>query len=84
MSAMPSLYSVFLLFAVVGGAVVPPPLMQAAEEVGPLQLAGIFGKRMQEVTTVAVAESDAVLQATKTIEVPIEMSMTVPAQRARD
>ncbi len=61
-----------------------PPLMQVAEEVGGVQLPGIFGKRMQEATATAVAETDAALQAAKTIEVPIEASMTVPAKRATD
>jgi len=61
-----------------------PPLMQVAEEVGGVQLPGIFGKRMQEATAAAVAETDAALKAAKTIEVPIEASMTVPAKRATD
>jgi flotillin len=61
-----------------------PPLMQVAEEVGGVQLPGIFGKRMQEATSAAVAEADAALAKAKTIEVPIEASMTVPAKRATD
>jgi len=35
-------------------------------------------------STAAVAETDAALQAAKTIEVPIEASMTVSAKRATD
>ncbi|HEX6600191.1 MAG TPA: SPFH domain-containing protein [Gemmatimonadaceae bacterium] len=58
-----------------------PPLMQVAEEVGGVQLPGIFGKRMHEATAAAAAEAEA---AAKTIEVPIEASMTVPAKRATD
>jgi len=61
-----------------------PPLMQVAEEVGGVQLPGIFGKRMQEATATAVADADAALKAAKTIEVPIEASMSVPAKRATD
>jgi flotillin len=61
-----------------------PPLMQVAEEVGGVQLPGIFGKRMQEATAAAVADTDAAVRAAKTVEVPIEASMTVPAKRATD
>jgi flotillin len=58
-----------------------PPLMQVAEEIGGVQLPGIFGKRMQDATESAAAEASAAL---RTVEVPIEASMTVQAKRATD
>lgn len=58
-----------------------PPLMQVAEEIGGVQLPGIFGKRIQDATETAAAEASAAL---KTVEVPIEASMTVQAKRATD
>jgi flotillin len=58
-----------------------PPLMQVAEEVGGVQLPGIFGKRIADATAAAAADAEAAL---KTVEVPIEASMSVPAKRATD
>ncbi|HET9010998.1 MAG TPA: hypothetical protein VFN38_04250 [Gemmatimonadaceae bacterium] len=58
-----------------------PPLMQVAEEIGGVQLPGIFGKRMQEATEAAAAEASA---AAATLEVPVKASMTVQAKRASD
>jgi flotillin len=58
-----------------------PPLMQVAEEIGGVQLPGIFGKRMHETTVAAAADASA---AAATLEVPVKVSMTVPAKRATD
>ena len=58
-----------------------PPLMQVAEEIGGVQLPGIFGKRVPETATPASVEAkgDAPM-----IEVPVQASMTVKAKRATD
>jgi len=61
-----------------------PPLMQVAEEIGGVQLPGIFGKRMQEATSAAAVDAATQAAALKTVEVPIEASMTVQAKRATD
>jgi flotillin len=62
-----------------------PPLMQVAEEIGGVQLPGIFGKRMQDATVAAtVAASADASAAAATLEVPVKASMTVPAKRATD
>ena len=61
-----------------------PPLMQVAEEIGGVQLPGIFGKRMQEATSAAAVDAATQAAALKTVEVPIEASMTVPAKRVTD
>jgi len=58
-----------------------PPLMQVAEEIGGVQLPGIFGKRVQEATAAAAAEAKA---NAAMIEVPVQASMTVQAKRATD
>jgi flotillin len=58
-----------------------PPLMQVAEEIGGVQLPGIFGKRVQEATAAAAAEAKA---NASMIEVPVQASMTVQAKRATD
>ena len=58
-----------------------PPLMQVAEEIGGVQLPGIFGKRVQEATAAAAAEAKA---SAAMIEVPVQASMTVQAKRATD
>ena len=59
-----------------------PPLMQVAEEIGGVQLPGIFGKRATDVPA-AVAPAVAVPSAA-TVEVPVQASMTVKAKRATD
>jgi len=59
-----------------------PPLMQVAEEIGGVQLPGIFGKRATDVPA-AVAPTVAVPSAA-TVEVPVQASMTVKAKRATD
>ncbi len=58
-----------------------PPLMQVAEEIGGVQLPGIFGKRVQEATGVAAAEAR---EAAATLEVPVKASITVQTKRAAD
>jgi flotillin len=58
-----------------------PPLMQVAEEIGGVQLPGMFGKRIQEATDAAAAEASA---AAATLEVPVKASMTVQAKRSTD
>lgn len=84
---MPSLASVFLFLAVLGGVGV---LLQGvgalfglggAHEIGGVQLPGIFGKRVQEATVAAAAEAKA---NASMIEVPVQASMTVQAKRATD
>ena len=58
-----------------------PPLMQVAEEIGGVQLPGIFGKRIHEATEAAAAEASATATM---LEVPVKASMAVPAKRATD
>jgi flotillin len=58
-----------------------PPLMQVAEEIGGVQLPGIFGKRIHEATVAASADASA---AAATLEVPVKASMTVQAKRGTD
>ena len=58
-----------------------PPLMQVAEEIGGVQLPGIFGKRVPESATPAAVEAKA---DAPMIEVPVQASMTVKAKRATD
>jgi hypothetical protein len=56
-----------------------------AEEIGGVQLPGIFGRRMQDATTAAAADaSAATAAAAATLEVPVKASMTVQAKRATD
>jgi flotillin len=59
-----------------------PPLMQVAEEIGGVQLPGIFGKRIHDATVAAAADASAAAAAT--LEVPVKASMTVQAKRATD
>ena len=60
-----------------------PPLMQVAEEIGGVQLPGIFGKRVQDATENAAAEAKQAAAAAM-LEVPVKASMSVPAKRATD
>lgn len=60
-----------------------PPLMQVAEEIGGVELPGIFGKRMHEAAADAAASARATATATAaTLEMPVKASMTVPVVRA--
>jgi flotillin len=64
-----------------------PPLMQVAEEIGGVQLPGIFGKRATDSAsqgTISTPPSPAAVPATSTVEVPVQASMTVKAKRATD
>jgi flotillin len=63
-----------------------PPLMQVAEEIGGVQLPGIFGKRATDVpiTAPVPASSTAAVPSVATVEVPVQASMTVKAKRASD
>jgi flotillin len=63
-----------------------PPLMQVAEEIGGVQLPGIFGKRATHVPASAPvpAPSSAAVPSVATVEVPVQASMTVKAKRASD
>ena len=63
-----------------------PPLMQVAEEIGGVQLPGIFGKRASDspVTAPVPASAAAAVPSVATVEVPVQASMTVKAKRATD
>ncbi|HKH93703.1 MAG TPA: SPFH domain-containing protein [Gemmatimonadaceae bacterium] len=60
-----------------------PPLMQVAEEIGGVQLPGIFGKRIQDATERAATEAKEAAAAAM-LEVPVKASMSVQAKRATD
>jgi hypothetical protein len=55
--------------------------MQVAEEIGGVQLPGIFGKRLHDENVAAAAEAK---EAAAMLEVPVKASMSVPAKRATD
>jgi len=59
-----------------------PPLMQVAEEIGGVQLPGIFGKRAADAP--AAAAPTIAAPSAATVEVPVQASMTVKAKRATD
>jgi flotillin len=62
-----------------------PPLMQVAEEIGGVQLPGIFGKRATDSSVAAVpTATSSVSPSAPTVEVPVQASMTVKAKRATD
>jgi hypothetical protein len=64
-----------------------PPLMQVAEEIGGVQLPGIFGKRAADAPvagTVPTPVTPAAVPSIGTVEVPVQASMTVKAKRATD
>jgi hypothetical protein len=62
--------------------------MQVAEEIGGVQLPGIFGKRATDApvagTAPAPAPAAAAVPSVATVEVPVQASMTVKAKRATD
>ena len=64
-----------------------PPLMQVAEEIGGVQLPGIFGKRATDPVSpgaLSTPPSPPHVPAAATVEVPVQASMTVKAKRATD
>jgi len=56
--------------------------MQVAEEIGGVQLPGIFGKRATDAP--AAASQPVAVPSATTVEVPVQASMTVKAKRATD